>query len=361
MKTTFNAPLLADGEDVGAARSLGITDAELLARPLPQKLQRSILARLLPLLCIGYCFCFVDRSNIAFAELKMRKDPTLNLTVIDFSVGAGIFFAGYGLMQVPSLQIVQYVGARPVLGALLIIWGCFGSAIGAIASKFQLYVLRFSLGLAEAGYYPGALYYLSLWCPDELIGFASTLFTMLGATSGISLGNLTAGYILSSKALDGFHGLPIWRWLFFIQGPPAILIGFLMLLLQPDTPVTARWLTTEERRHLLAKLAGRSAPSPSTAAATAAAQNPSAAHNGFPPPSTTSPPLTSAAASPPPAPVPLLKATRRLVLRPMTWFFAAIHFGNCWCVVHIGFQSLATTMTLATDCSFACCCVLPDC
>ena len=280
---------------------------------------------------VHWVLLLLCRSNIEFAELKMRYDPTLNLTASDFSVGAGIFFAGYGLMQLPSLQIIQQVGARRMLGALLIIWGCFGSAIGAVANKFQLYALRFCLGLAEAGYYPGVLYYLSLWCPDELIGFASTLFTMLGATSGISLGNLTAGYILSSKALDGLLGLPVWRWLFFIQGPPAIVIGLLMQLLQPDSPATARWLTPEQRRHITAKLSSRSAPSPSAAAATIV--HTADAHEDHSP-STSSPALA-------PAPVPLRTAARRLVLRPLTWFFAAVHFGNC-CIVYVSvfFQPL---------------------
>lgn len=131
--------------------------AEESPAPLPGSLRRQLLCRLVPLIALGYAFCNVDRSNIALAELKMRYDPTLNMTTIDYGIGSGIFFAGYGAMQLPALQLIQHVGPRPVIGTLLISWGLLGSAIGAITSVGQLYALRFALGLTEAGYYPG-------WC-----------------------------------------------------------------------------------------------------------------------------------------------------------------------------------------------------
>ena len=157
------------------------TNAESVgSEPLPPLLTRRLLLRLLPLVGAGYAFCFVDRANIAFAELNMRNDPSLNMTVTDFSVGAGIFFAGYSSMQLPALHIIQHFGAARVMAVLLIAWGTFGSAIGAITSLGQLYLLRFLLGVAEAGYYPGALFFLSNWLPDELTGTAAAVFTMIG-------------------------------------------------------------------------------------------------------------------------------------------------------------------------------------
>ena len=137
----------------------------------------------------------------------MRNDPTINLTVADFGLGAGRFFAGYGVMQLPALQLIQHVGARPVLGALLIAWGAMGSAIGAITSRGELYLFRFLLGACEAGYYPGALYYLATWAPDELAGVAAAMFTMIGAITGVGVGNLTAGLILSAPVVEGLLGL----------------------------------------------------------------------------------------------------------------------------------------------------------
>ena len=276
----------------------------------------------------------------------MRRDPSLNLTVADFGLGAGIFFAGYGAMQVPALQVIQHVGARPVLGILLIAWGTVASAIGAITSRWQLYILRFVLGLFEAGYYPGALYYLSTWLPDEVAGMAAALLTMTGAIFGSSVGNLTAGLILSSTAFDGWLRLPAWRWLFFLQGPPAVVVGLIFLLLQPTTLGAAQWLAPSDRQALLDRLqrgAQRDAQQPpaglaaADATASAADSVASAADSAA---ESTLVPLADGDANeaaagraaearpPPPVPVALSTAVWRLVRLPTTWLFAAYHFAN---------------------------------
>ena len=154
------------------------------APPLPTAFRRRIFFATVPILACGYAFCFVDRSNISFAELKMRHDPTLNLTTTDFAIAAGIFFAGYGVMQVPACHIVQVVGARRVLSTLLVAWGLLACLQSAIRTTEQLCWLRFALGLAEAGYYPGVIWYLTTWLPDDMLSIGTATFTMCGAGTG---------------------------------------------------------------------------------------------------------------------------------------------------------------------------------
>ena len=143
-----------------------------------------------------------------------------------------------------------------MLAGSLLLWGILAMAQSAVTSTAQLCAIRFGLGLAEAGYYPGAIYYVSLWLPDELHGLSGALFTCAAPPFSL-VGSLTAGWILSSPSLDGLLGLHPWRWLFLLQGAPALLVGLLILCLQPDSPASTRCLSEGERQLLLARLASR--------------------------------------------------------------------------------------------------------
>lgn len=305
--------------------------------PLPARLRRTLFWRTVPLLAVGYGFCFVDRSNLAFGELKMRSDPKLNLTTTDFALSAGIFFAGYATMQVPALHCIERIGARRVVSALLVIWGLLGSACGLIQNTTQLCALRFALGLAEAGYYPGVLYHFTTWLPDEMLGIASAAFTMTGAGVGIVVGNLSSGAILSAKALDGLLGLAAWRWLFLLQGFPAVLVGFAVYTLLSDSPRSATWLSDEQRAALLARLASSHDAVGATAddVAEPVREQPASAIAAINHHVATAMPAEGATSAaeplPPPAappPLPLLIAVYRTLRRRVTYVMIGYYFGN---------------------------------
>ena len=156
------------------------------SKPLPERLRRKLLVRLVPFVALGYALCFIDRSNISFAELSMRNDTELHLSDADFGLSSGLFFVGYALAQVPALHIAQLVGARYVFTVLLLLWGGVSTSLCLISSTTQLCVLRFLLGLVEAGYYPLMVYYLSTWFPDEWLGAATGFTTMTGISFGLT-------------------------------------------------------------------------------------------------------------------------------------------------------------------------------
>ena len=318
--------------------------------PVPAVLRRQLLCRLLPILTLGFGISFIDRSNIAFAETSEEFRDEVGVTTAIFGLASGIFFAGYGTMQVPVVHLISLVGARRVLAATLFIWGVIASSLGAVGGPVLLCVLRFCLGLAEAGYYPGALFFLSTWLPDELSGTASAMLTCLGVPLSV-VGALSAGAILTVPVFDGLLGLAAWRWLFLLQGVPAVLTSAALLAQLPETPASARWLSDEHRALLLAKLAAAGSQVPSSqprpslltrvlvaraessAAASAprpdaAAVGPRAADAADRPlsPSSVSSLSTSAAAAGAPAPLSLVEALRRVLPRGRTYIFAVQHF-----------------------------------
>ena len=253
-----------------------------------ERLLRRLQWRLLPLLAMGYGFGLMDRANIGFAELTMADE--LCLSASDFGLASGIFFCSYCAWAIPSNYLLSRVGARSVLSACLLSWGLLSTSLGFIRSSWQLYTIRFLLGFAESGFYPGALLYLSHWFPDRAIGKASTIFG-LGGSVGAAVGSFTSGFILDYVGGGAWAG---WRFLFFIQGAPSVLLGLAALLLLPDGPSSAWWLSGEERRLLATMFA------------------PGAAHTGGAPPPALSmqqagpvPPLDT---SPPWAQVPNMAA-----------------------------------------------------
>lgn len=200
--------------------------------------------RLLPFLLLLYVVAWLDRVNIGFAALQMNADLGFSAAVYGF--GAGIFFIGYALFEVPSNLILARVGARLWIARIMITWGILSVAMMYVQGPMSFYVLRFLLGVAEAGFLPGIIYYLGNWYPAAERARAVSWF-MLAIPLSTVVGGPLAGLILE---LDGWHGLLGWQWLFLLEGLPAVVLGFIVLVYLRDSPDKAEWLTPDERRWL---------------------------------------------------------------------------------------------------------------
>ena len=207
-----------------------------------------IAARLLPFLFLLYVANYLDRTNIAFATLGMKGD--LGLTDSVFGTASGIFFIGYLGLQIPGALLVERGSARLLLALTLITWGALTTLTGFVRTPLELYGARFLLGAAEAGFFPGVVVYLSHWFIYRDRAKAIALF----------MSAIPISYIVGSPlaaAILGVHwlGVPGWRWLFLLEGAPAILLGTLTLFVLPDRPNEARWLRVDERDWIAARLA----------------------------------------------------------------------------------------------------------
>ena len=204
--------------------------------------------RVLPVLFLLYMCCFLDRANIAFAALRMNRD--LGFTDAIYSFGAAVFFVGYAVFEVPSNLLLERVGARRWIARIGITWGLVASCMMFVRGPLSLYCLRFLLGIAEAGFFPGVVFYLSRWYPSAYRARAVSRFMVAVPIVGIFSGPL-GGALLS---LDGWFGVAGWQWLFFIEGLPSVLLGAIVLMVLPDVPDDARWLTPPERGWLHQRL-----------------------------------------------------------------------------------------------------------
>jgi ACS family tartrate transporter-like MFS transporter len=205
--------------------------------------------RLLPFLLLLYVVAWLDRVNIGFAALQMNADLGFSAAVYGF--GAGIFFIGYALFEVPSNLILARVGARLWIARIMITWGILSVAMMYVSGPTSFYVLRFLLGVAEAGFLPGIIYYLGNWYPAKDRARAVSWF-MLAIPLSTVVGGPLAGFILE---LDGWHGLEGWQWLFLLEGLPAVVLGFVVLIYLTDSPEKARWLDPAQRRWLVEHMA----------------------------------------------------------------------------------------------------------
>ena len=203
--------------------------------------------RILPLLFILYIVAYLDRANVAFAKLPMTADLHFSDSV--FGLGAGLFFLGYVILEIPSALIAERWSARLWLSRILITWGALTVLVGYVRTPMEFYVTRFLLGLAEAGFFPVVIVYLSHWFPAP---------TRARAFSGLILAvpvSFVLGAPLSAACLSiNWFGLPGWRWIFILQGLPAILLGFVTPFYMTDRPHQAKWLSTEERDWLSSEL-----------------------------------------------------------------------------------------------------------
>jgi ACS family tartrate transporter-like MFS transporter len=206
-----------------------------------------IAARLLPFLFLLYVANYLDRTNIAYATLGMKGDVGLTDSV--FGTASGIFFIGYFALQIPGALLVERWSARLLLAITLITWGALTTLTGFVRTPLELYGARFLLGAAEAGFFPGVIVYLSHWFIYRDRAKAVGLF-MSAIPIAYIFGGPLAGYILGIQ----WRGIPGWRWLFLLEGGPAILLGIATLFVLPDRPNEARWLRAEERDWLAARL-----------------------------------------------------------------------------------------------------------
>jgi ACS family tartrate transporter-like MFS transporter len=204
--------------------------------------------RLLPFLVALYIWAWIDRTNLAIAALEMKQE--LHLSSSAYGFGAGIFFLGYALFEVPSNLILVRVGARRWIARIAISWGLVATAMIFVRTPVQFYLVRVLLGFAEAGFVPGILYYLSLWFPARERGAAMARFMIAAPLAGF-LGNALGGWVLGLDGRLGFHG---WQWLFLIEGFPSILLGVAALRILTDRPEDATWLSKEQREWLVAHL-----------------------------------------------------------------------------------------------------------
>jgi ACS family tartrate transporter-like MFS transporter len=205
--------------------------------------------RLIPFIFLLYLFNFIDRVNVGFAALTMNGD--LGFSPAVFGLGGGIFFLGYSLFQIPANLILERVGARRWIFLILLVWGAVSASTAFIASATEFYAVRILLGIAEAGFFPGMVLYLTYWFPKAYRARLVANF-MLAIPFANIVGGPVSGLILGMDGVLGLHG---WQWLFLIEGAPACVIAFAVLALLPSGPAEAHWLSAEEKHTIALRLA----------------------------------------------------------------------------------------------------------
>ncbi len=205
--------------------------------------------RLIPFLFLCYILAYLDRVNVGFAKLQMLQD--LALSDAAFGLGAGIFFVGYFLFEVPSNILLKKFGARTWIARIMISWGLLSAGMMFVKSEWAFYAMRFLLGLAEAGFFPGIIFYLTLWYPSRLRSTRTAGFVSAIAFAGV-IGNPVSGVIMEN--LSGCLGLAGWQWLFLVEGVPSILVGIWVFRYLDSSIAEAQWLSPEEKALLARNL-----------------------------------------------------------------------------------------------------------
>jgi ACS family tartrate transporter-like MFS transporter len=203
---------------------------------------RKLSWRLLPVIGLGYGIAYMDRVNISFASLQMNQDLQFSATVYGF--GGGLFFLSYAALEVPSNLLLVRFGARRWIARIMLTWGLLAAGMMFVRTPMQFYVMRFLLGAAEAGFFPGVVFYLMQWFPAEYRGRAVSRFYVAFPLSTVVMGAV-AGSLMN---LNGTFGLAGWQWLFLVEGIPAVILSAVILVYLPDSPNSATWLTDQERR-----------------------------------------------------------------------------------------------------------------
>jgi MFS family permease len=206
--------------------------------------------RLMPIFFLCYFVAYLDRINVSFAKLQRLSD--LKLSEAAYGVGAGIFFIGYCIFEVPSNMILHKVGARRWIARIMLTWGILSIVMAWVEGEKSFYVLRFLLGVAEAGFYPGVLVYLSQWFPASRRGRITALFMAGNPLSGI-IGGPLSGLIMVS--FGGALNLATWQWLFIIEGIPALILAGVVFFMLSDSIDTTKWLSEPEKKVLHRALA----------------------------------------------------------------------------------------------------------
>ena len=231
--------------------TLSASSAPTLARSdSADALYRRIAWRLLPLLFVCYIAAYLDRVNIGFAKLQMQG--ALHFSDAVYGLGAGVFFIGYFLFEVPSNVLLTRIGARNWIARILVTWGLLSAATYVVNSEGSFYLLRFLLGAAEAGFFPGVVLYFTYWFPAQRRSRSLSIFLIAIPLSGI-VGGIASGWIL--KGMAGVHGMAGWQWMFILQGLPTCLLGVLVWFFLDNGPDSAKWLSKEEKQYVKAQLA----------------------------------------------------------------------------------------------------------
>ncbi len=216
---------------------------------LEARVVRKLLARILPFVILLYFVSFLDRLNVSFAAFSMNK--AIGLTPQMFGLGSGLFFIGYVTVQVPSNLLLLRTGARRWIACVVVVWGVVSFASGFVVGPLSFCTMRFLLGVAESGFFPGIIFYLSLWFPTRQRAIAIAAF-MAAAPLSSAVGSPISGALME---LPTIAGLANWQWLYIIESLPAILLGFVTLKALKDSPGEATWLQEDERTWLLQTLA----------------------------------------------------------------------------------------------------------
>src|SRR5215469_3361037 len=209
---------------------------------------RKLTWRLVPFLFLLYIVAYLDRINVGFAALQMQSELHLNDAVYGF--GAGLFFAGYFCFQVPSNIVLQRVGARRWIARLMVVWGVVSAAMILVRTEREFYALRFLLGAAEAGFFPGVILYLKNWFPESVRARTIARFMTAAPVAGV-IGGPVSGALLNLHQRGGLSG---WQWLFLIEALPAIILGIAVWIYLTDHPHDANWMTQEEQSWLIEEL-----------------------------------------------------------------------------------------------------------
>jgi MFS transporter, ACS family, tartrate transporter len=209
---------------------------------------RRVSWRIMPFLLLAYLICYIDRVNVGFASLQMNK--VVGIDPKTYGLGAGIFFVGYFILEVPSNLALQRFGARVWIARIMISWGLISMACALIGGPTSFLVLRFLLGAAEAGFFPGVILYITFWYPSHYRAIIVGIFMVAIPVAGL-VGSPLSGAILY---MDGVMGLGGWQWIFIIEGLPAVMLGLASYIWLTDRPENATWLTTEQKQWLAARL-----------------------------------------------------------------------------------------------------------
>lgn len=221
------------------------------------KVYRKITWRLLPFLLLCYVVAQIDRFNIGFAKLQFVHDLNLNDAI--FGVAASMFAVGYVIFEVPSNLMLARIGVRKTLLRIMVLWGIFASLLSFAQGANYLYIMRFLLGVAEAGFFPGIIVYLTYWYPDRHRGRIMSLFVIAVPIAG-AFGGPVAGFLMDR--FQGIYGLRGWQWLFLIEGFPAIALGVIAYFYLQDKPEQAGWLATDEKQVVIGDLEADRAAGP---------------------------------------------------------------------------------------------------
>ena len=217
--------------------------------------------RIVPFLILAYMAAYLDRSNLGFAKLQAAHD--LGFSEAVYGLGAGLFYLGYSLFGLPSNLVLNRIGARSTMAAIMILWGLAAAGFALIATAGQFYSLRFLLGCAEAGLFPGAMLYLTYWIPSARRARFTALFMSAMALSGLIGGPLSGWIMSSADGLGGWHG---WRWMFLLEAMPPLVLGAVTHLWLVDRPGAAKWLSDDEKALIEADMAADRATAPPLAA-----------------------------------------------------------------------------------------------